>query len=151
MTTRWILAAALACLAPPAHAAPVADTGRACGVTATGLVDNHLGHETGVIYGGPWLVADDVTVTVTCELEFANPGCYETAGAFYRITSDPRPRAGVLPPVPLEFWNPFQQPIFLGTTIRWTYADGSSGVRNVDFDAATPGDQCAVYTWGNEG
>ena len=150
MTRPCLAAVALALIPVPAVAAP-ADAGRPCGITATGLPDNHLGHETGAIHGGPWVVAGGDGVTVTCEIEYGNPGCYDTPEASGRFTSDPLPAVGLLPPVPLELWNPYQQAIYLGTTIRWTEPDGSPGERRVDADSTRPGDQCAVYSWGNEG
>ena len=143
MTRRLAFALAAICLtATPVGAT---DPGQPCAVNATGLLDSHLGHQTGEIHGGPWAVPGGGDVTVTCEIEIGNADCYDTAYG-YRVTSDPLPHVGVLAPWPVEFWNPYQQPVYLGTTISW-----SGGARQVDFDAAKPGAQCAVLSWGNEG
>ncbi len=151
MTGRmWLAMGALCLAATTERAGATVDAGQPCGMNTTGALDSHLGHQTGELHGGPWLVSDGDDVRVTCEIEFANTNCYDTADGS-RITSDPRPYVGLLPPLLVEFWNPYQQPIFVGTTITWSYADGSAAVRTVDFDPSKPGAQCAVFTWGNEG
>ena len=145
------LAGALCLVVTPAQAEPTVDAGQPCAVNTTDVHDNHLGHQTGEMHGGPWAVVDGRDVTVICELEYGDADCYDEAGGFLRVTSDPQEPVGLLRPVVIEYWNPYQQPIHLGTTVTWTYADGSVGVRQVDFDASKPGAQCALVTWGNEG
>jgi hypothetical protein len=144
-----VVAALLCAVAVPAHAEPV-DAGQPCATTTTDARNAHLGHQEGFLRGGPWVVAGGRDVTITCELEFANMDCYDTPDG-WRLSSTPQDTVGILGPILIEYINPYQQPIFLGTTITWTNADGTTGVHRVDADGSKPGDQCAVVTWGNEG